>query len=167
MKSLLRSKIISLVLVVSILMTTVQCGFILYPERRGKVGNFDPHRIDPVVLIMDCAWLFVFIVPGVVALIVDATTGCLYDANADMYIHPGQKFAFRLRGAAPQDAKVEVVLEQKGAVAAELIAQDVAQGQALTDSIAFGIPETLNPGKYKLTMKVNGKTMSSWNVNIK
>ncbi len=76
MRKFLKSRALALVLVASLLFMTVQCGFILYPERRGREPG-ELERIDPVVLIMDCAWLLVFVIPGIAALAVDAVTGTL------------------------------------------------------------------------------------------
>lgn len=52
----------------------IGCGYILYPERRGNSGG----RIDGGTLVMDCLWLLAGIIPGVIFLIVDFTTGAMY-----------------------------------------------------------------------------------------
>lgn len=50
------------------------CGFILYPNRRGRSGG----QVDIPVLIIDLLWLLPGLIPGAVCLIVDFTTGCIY-----------------------------------------------------------------------------------------
>jgi hypothetical protein len=50
------------------------CGYILYPERRGRSGG----RIDVGVAVMDGLWLLVFLIPGIIAFVVDFSTGCIY-----------------------------------------------------------------------------------------
>jgi hypothetical protein len=50
------------------------CGYILYPERRGQLSG----RIDSGTMVMDLLWLLPGIVPGVVALIVDFSSGAIY-----------------------------------------------------------------------------------------
>ena len=50
------------------------CGWMLYPERRGHKSNV----IDGGTLVMDLLWLLPGVVPGVVFLIVDFTTGGMY-----------------------------------------------------------------------------------------
>ena len=50
------------------------CGYLLHPERRGARGGV----IDGTVLIIDLLWLLPGILPGVICLIVDFTTGCIY-----------------------------------------------------------------------------------------
>jgi hypothetical protein len=54
--------------------SSVGCGYILYPERRGNAGG----TIDGGTLVMDLLWLIPGIVPGVVFLIVDFTSGAMY-----------------------------------------------------------------------------------------
>ena len=51
------------------------CGTLLYPERRGQRGG---GRIDGGVAVMDGVGLLLFIVPGLVAFIVDFSTGAIY-----------------------------------------------------------------------------------------
>jgi len=53
------------------------CGYLLYPERRGRVSG----RMDVPVLVVDLLWLIPGIVPGVICLIVDFTTGCIYESQ--------------------------------------------------------------------------------------
>ncbi len=50
------------------------CGYILYPERRGNRGG----NIDAGTMVMDLLWLLPGIVPGVVALVVDFSSGAIY-----------------------------------------------------------------------------------------
>jgi hypothetical protein len=54
------------------------CGFILFPERRGRTGG----NIDVPILIVDLLWLLPGIIPGVICLIVDFASGCIYGGGA-------------------------------------------------------------------------------------
>jgi hypothetical protein len=54
--------------------STASCGYVLYPERRGNPGG----TLDGGTLVMDLLWLIVGVVPGVVFLIVDFTSGAMY-----------------------------------------------------------------------------------------
>jgi hypothetical protein len=54
--------------------SSVGCGYILYPERRGNRGG----AIDGGTLVMDILWLIPGIIPGVVFLIVDFSSGAMY-----------------------------------------------------------------------------------------
>jgi hypothetical protein len=50
------------------------CGYLLYPERRGQQSG----RIDSGTMVMDLLWLLPGIVPGVIALVVDFSSGGIY-----------------------------------------------------------------------------------------
>jgi hypothetical protein len=69
-------KTLSVVILSIILFQTASCGFILYPERRGrgpKVG-----QIDPGVAIIDAILLLPGLVPGIIAFAVDFSSGAIY-----------------------------------------------------------------------------------------
>jgi len=51
------------------------CGTILYPERRGQTSG----HVDTGVAVMDGLWCLLFIIPGVVAFIVDFGNGAIYE----------------------------------------------------------------------------------------
>ncbi len=68
---------LSLALCAAIGLETASCGTILYPERRGHVSD----RVDPGVVAMDGLWCLVFLVPGVVAFIVDFSNGAIYKSE--------------------------------------------------------------------------------------
>jgi hypothetical protein len=55
----------------------VGCGTILYPERRGQTSG----HVDTGVAVMDGLWCLVFIIPGVVAFIVDFGNGAIYEGG--------------------------------------------------------------------------------------
>jgi len=57
-----------------IILSTVSCGYFLYPERVGHKKG----RIDAGVAILDGAGLIIGIIPGVIAFVVDITTGTIY-----------------------------------------------------------------------------------------
>lgn len=50
------------------------CGTLIYPERRGRGGS----HLDPQVVIMDGLLCLLFILPGVIAFVVDFSTGAIY-----------------------------------------------------------------------------------------
>ena len=55
-------------------LSSVGCGTLLYPERRGQRGG----RIDWKVVALDGAGLLLFFIPGVIAFAVDIMTGAIY-----------------------------------------------------------------------------------------
>ncbi|WP_111641900.1 polyribonucleotide nucleotidyltransferase [Marinimicrobium alkaliphilum] len=50
------------------------CGTVLYPERRGQTGG----DLDVAVVLMNTIGLVLFVVPGLIAFIVDFSTGAIY-----------------------------------------------------------------------------------------
>lgn len=62
--------------------STLSCGTLLYPERRGQ-----PHSgvLDPGVVLLDAAGLLLFLVPGIVAFAVDFGSGAIYMPSAPYY----------------------------------------------------------------------------------
>jgi hypothetical protein len=65
---------VSLVVSAALALQVAGCGTILYPERRGTQGG----HVDTGVAVMDGLWCLLFIVPGVVAFIVDFSDGAIY-----------------------------------------------------------------------------------------
>ena len=62
---------------------SLSCGYFLHPERRGTQSGI----IDGATMVMDCLWLLVGIVPGVVALIVDFSSGGIYISGHHAALH--------------------------------------------------------------------------------
>jgi hypothetical protein len=54
-------------------LSAAACGYYLHPERRGNSSN-----VDGGMLVLDILWLIPGILPGVIALIVDFSTGAVY-----------------------------------------------------------------------------------------
>ncbi len=59
---------------------SASCAYVLHPERRnsGRTSG----RLDTVPLVLDILWFLPGIIPGVVAIIVDFTTGAIYVDNS-------------------------------------------------------------------------------------
>ncbi len=63
------------VLVLAVLIAQLAgCGTIMYPERKGQKGG----RIDVGIAALDGIALLVFIVPGIIAYVVDFSNGTIY-----------------------------------------------------------------------------------------
>jgi hypothetical protein len=69
----LKKKLIIFSMLTTFFFTISGCGYLLYPQRRNNAGRV--AAIDPLTVVMDCFWLFFFIIPGVIAITVDAITG--------------------------------------------------------------------------------------------
>lgn len=75
MKTSLRSRALVTVTLVAFAVSISGCGYIIYPERRGAKLT---RQLDTKIVVYDCLWLLAFIVPGVVALIVDSANDTWY-----------------------------------------------------------------------------------------
>lgn len=92
------------------------CATILYPERRGNRSGV----IDVGPLVLDVLWFIPGIVPGVIALAVDFSTGAIYLGGkrraalepAPLAIRPGERVTVR---APTPDEPVDVTLRLVGA----------------------------------------------------
>ena len=68
------TKALALVVCVGLALQLASCGTLLYPDRRGQTHGY----IDTGVAVMDGFWCLLFIVPGVVAFLVDFSNGAIY-----------------------------------------------------------------------------------------
>lgn len=163
MKKHFKTKLVAYLVIFSMLFSIVSCGFILYPERRGRTQG----RIDPVVLVLDCLWLIPGIIPGVVALVVDFVTGGIYESGSAIKIRQGQQFALDVHGPAPADAEMKITLtSQENGHREILLMQKFSVGQEMTSQISFQIPPEISEGTYTLALQVNDRTTSSWTLLV-
>lgn len=73
----MKKKILQSMVAFLLLVSTIQinaCGTLMYPERRGQRQG----EIDIKVAVLDGIGLFFCVIPGVIAYIVDFTTGAIY-----------------------------------------------------------------------------------------
>jgi hypothetical protein len=54
--------------------SSVGCGYFLHPERRGIQSG----TIDGATMVMDILWIIPGVIPGVIALVVDFSSGGIY-----------------------------------------------------------------------------------------
>jgi hypothetical protein len=86
MKKISVRRFISCMVLFFFVVCVASCGYFLHPERRGQTEG----KIDTDTLLLDCALLLIGILPGVVALAVDFSTGAIYlspkEKNSELYI---------------------------------------------------------------------------------
>ncbi len=167
MRRVFKSRMMAMVVLVALLAASMQCGYILHSERKGQDKG---GKVDVPVLIMDIFWLFPgFGIVGIVALIVDFSTGCIYQPSGPkkVSLRPDSRLSFRLNDPAPADATVAVTIEDPTGlqVKATLLEKNVAQGERI-GTVNLALPAGLARGDYKLTLKINGETSESWDVSL-
>lgn len=110
-----KARISAGLLVMSMLLQT-GCGTLLYPERRGQTSG----RIDPAVAIMNGLGLLLFLIPGIIAFIVDFSTGAIYLPSEDgqaaepvAYLPPDEMTPERIAEVIRERTGVEVMLTEE------------------------------------------------------
>ena len=116
------------------------CGYLLYPERRGAQSG----RIDSGTMVMDLLWLLPGIVPGVVALIVDFSSGAIYVRGSHaLRLAPDGRLALRLpRAARPTRLEFRLVTSSRRVLAqrAAVIGPRTPDGQSLELQVGGSTP---------------------------
>jgi hypothetical protein len=111
------------------------CGLLLYPERRGQRGG----RLDWGVVLLDGLGLLLFLVPGIVAFVVDFATGTIYLPSEPYYVVPPESYGQMQPGPTEQT----------------LVAQSVPRGQMTKQRIEevvsshVGRPVQLVDGRFQ------------------
>ena len=109
------------------------CGYILHPERRGSRGG----TIDGLTLLFDLLWLIPGLIPGVVALVVDFTSGAIYVGGGRGHrINKDGTIAIKLPS-----------VKHKSQLELRLVSTD---GQILDRSAAILSPDEATPGELKV-----------------
>lgn len=70
-----KNKFVASVALAALISQTASCGYILYPER---VGQGDTGKLDPVVVALDAVGLLFWLIPGVVAFVIDYNNGTIF-----------------------------------------------------------------------------------------
>lgn len=117
------------------------CGSIFYPDRRGQIDG----RIDPLIAGLDAVGLLFYIVPGVVALGVDFTTGAIYYPNSRYSVAPE-----RLQEAKDAQGRIDPQRLQS------ILREETGQVAALNNPALQVIPGTSHQlAQYGLTATAN------------
>jgi hypothetical protein len=78
---------------------SVGCGYFLHPERRGIQAGV----IDGATMVMDILWLIPGLIPGVIALVVDFSSGAIYISGTRrvaLHLSPEGRVALQVPHAA-------------------------------------------------------------------
>ena len=174
MKRTSRLRLITWVTLAAFLIATTGCWYILHPERRtARLSN----EVDGTIVLFDCLWLLAFIVPGVVALVVDGVEQTWYYSEAEWKakversgmsknVEPGQNLAVRIRGYAPRDAKVTLsLLDERGQNLTPVIEAQSSAGKEMVP-LAVRVPQQVNHHKLFLVLAVNDQQQCCWNLDV-
>lgn len=114
------------------------CGYFLHPERRGQQSG----SIDGATMVMDLLWLIPGIIPGVVALVVDFSSGAIYVGGRRAHVSPNGRLAVRLPRAS-KTQRIELRLVTADRVLGRrtaVIGPNVPEGQSIELAMAGALP---------------------------
>lgn len=125
------------------------CGYFLYPERRGNSGG----RVDGAILVMDLLWLLPGLVPGVIALVVDFSSGAVYTSRGGrsaVLISPKGHVAVRLPASSqPTQVDVRLVTADRRVLANKtVVVGPNVQSQSVELQIGDAMPSLRNETIY-------------------
>jgi hypothetical protein len=111
------------------------CGYFLHPERRGNHSD-----VDAGSLIMDLLWLLPGIIPGVVALIVDFSSGAVYTrGRSALLLSPNGHIVVRLpRVSTPTRLEFRLVTASERVLARETAVVGPSSGDAQSVELGTG-----------------------------
>jgi hypothetical protein len=157
-----RNRVLAAFVLGLILVSSSGCGTLLHPERMDAKPS---RELDTRVVILDCLWLFAGIIPGVVALAVDFTTGAAYFSEGEVELSAGDEVSVNIYGKAPADA--EVALRLVNADGRDLTRPDranVVAGEELEDSLSLSVPDGIYASGVRLVLAVDGREQVLWTV---
>ena len=172
MKKIFKMRMFSLVVLAAIIVTTMGCGYILYPERRHATLS---NEIDGKVVLFDCLWLIPGVIPGVIALVVDAVNDTWYyteeewnaiKSKSSINIQPGQQLEVDIHGLATADAKVTLsLLDNEGRQVTSIVEAQSTSGEDLAP-LKVKVPQQLDHSELALVLAVNDQQQCRWNLDL-
>lgn len=119
--------------------SSVGCGYLLHPERRGIQAG----TIDTATMVMDLLWLLAGIVPGVVALVVDFSSGGIYATGrrAVLRLSPNGHLALKVPHASrPGRVELRLVSASHDVLARRTALVGPGHGTGETIDLALAAP---------------------------
>jgi len=96
----LTSPVVVVAVAVMFALAVSGCGTLLYPERLEATPS---HKLDGKVVLLDCLWLLVGVLPGVIALGVDFYNDTIYLSEDELHTSTDHSVRLGLIGPAPAD----------------------------------------------------------------
>ena len=82
----LRKRALVMVVTVMFALVTFGCGTLKHPERKTAIPS---NKLDGNVVLLDCLWLLVGVIPGVIALVVDFNNDTIYYSQGELEAQAG------------------------------------------------------------------------------
>jgi hypothetical protein len=119
------------------------CGYLLYPERRGNTAK---GQLDLTVVVLDAVLVLFFVIPGVIAFVIDINSGCIY-LRGGMAADDARLRRRLLRGRRVRDIEAEIAeaIAEAARDEADLFVLDPAAAPALLDAETLDALLALRP----------------------
>ncbi len=154
------------------ILATSSCGYILYPERRnGPLSD----ETDVATVAFDCLWLLVGVIPGVVAIIVDATNDTWLYTQKELNelkaaqgpvrsVRPGSEVVVRVHGRALRDAELALMLvdDQGREIGSGTTIQAVENEP--TEPLRVTLPADMPEGLAEIAVELDGRRQVAWTI---
>ncbi len=124
---------------------SVGCGYFLHPERRGTQSGI----IDGATMVMDILWLIPGIIPGVIALVVDFSSGGIYVSGSHrvgLHLSPDGRVALQVPHAArPGQVEFRLVTASHRVLARKtaLVGPGHSKGETLELQVGAPVEESV------------------------
>jgi hypothetical protein len=154
---------VALVLAGFLGVTQMSCGILMHPERSGHHGG----RLAVVSVLLDCCWLLVGLVPGVVALGIDFASGGAWHVKGehghghDHSSAPAGHVAVRVGGNAPQACELSLRIVDAGGVDLVAPARARVEKGARIDPLELALPKTAAPDS-QIVLAIDGREQGRW-----
>jgi hypothetical protein len=135
---------------------SVGCGYFLHPERRGTQSGV----IDGATMVMDILWLIPGIIPGVIALVVDFSSGAIYISGSrrvGLHLSPDGRVALQVPHAArPGQVEFRLVTASHQVLARKIAL--VGPGHSKGESVELQVSAPVNEPVYLEVEAQDGQT---------
>jgi len=156
----LKSRGLVTVVTIAFILAVSGCGTLMHAERMHRKPS---DKIDPEVVALDCAWLLVGVIPGVVALAVDFHNKTIYFSESELDAEAGDDVSIHFHGKAPVGSQVALqLLDPNDRDLVTPVQVRAAAGGQLQQSLTLTIPEDTNVDGLRLILSVNGRPQVTW-----
>lgn len=135
---------------------SVGCGYFLHPERRGTQSGV----IDGATMVMDILWLIPGIIPGVIALVVDFSSGGIYVSGSRrvaLRLSPDGRVALQVPHASrPGEVEFRLVTASHQVLARKIAL--VGPGHSKGESVELQLATPVQEAVYLEVERQDGKT---------
>jgi hypothetical protein len=156
-------RLVGTTLIVAVTVQSMSCGTIIHRDRWGQHSG----RLDPSIVILDSLGLLVFFIPGVVAFIVDFSTGAIY--LPDQYgqcptnVRPQQMTRIPMDRGRMSREEIETVVRRQTGKTIDLGAPDVGVSRIQNlDEAPRAISQLSEPGPALEPPPRNGEPAPLW-----